>query len=127
GNRKAGGCRDVRGEGPVRSIGFIAVAVMAATAVAQAQEDKRTRIDVESYTIDAQVNPDTQTLSARAAVRFTPLEDQANTATFELNNNLTISRIVDGRGQAIQVSRNQQDNSVRLTFPGSLQKGQPVD
>jgi len=111
----------------VRSIGFIAVAVMAVTAVAQAQEDKRTRIDVESYTIDAQVNPDTQTLSARAAVRFTPLDDQTNTATFELNNNLTISRIVDGKGQAIQASRNQQDNSVRLTFPGSLQKGQPVD
>jgi len=111
----------------VRSIGFIAAALMAATAVAQGQDDKRTRIDVESYTIDAQVNPDTQTLSARAAVRFTPLEDQANTATFELNNNLTISRIVDGRGQTIQVARNQQDNSVRLTFPGSLQKGQPVD
>src|SRR5579884_1220771 len=100
---------------------------MAATAVAQAQEDKRTAIDVESYTIDAQVNPDTQTLSARAAVRFTPLDDQANTATFELNNNLTISRIVDGHGQAIQASRNQQDNSVKLTFPASLQKGQPVD
>ncbi len=100
---------------------------MAATAVAQAQEDKRTAIDVESYTIDAQVNPDTQTLSARAAVRFTPLEDQANTATFELNNNLTISRIVDGHGQTIQAARNQQDNSVKLTFPGSLQKGQPVD
>ena len=57
----------------MRSIGFIAVAVVAVTAVAQAQEDKRTRIDVESYTIDAQVNPDTQTVSARAAVRFTPL------------------------------------------------------
>jgi hypothetical protein len=113
----------------VRSIAFIVVAALAITAAARAQEqeDKRTRIDVESYTIDAQVNPDTQTLSARAALRFTPLEDQANTATFELNNNLTISRIVDGRGQIIQASRNQQDNSVRLTFPGSLPKGQPVD
>ena len=111
----------------MRSIGFIAVAVVAAAAAAQAQEDKGTRIDVESYTIDAQVNPDTQTLSARAAVRFTPLDDQTNTATFELNNNLTISRIVDGQGQAIQAARNQQDNSVRLTFPASLQKGQPVD
>jgi hypothetical protein len=111
----------------VRSIGFVAVTLMAATAVAQTQEDKRTRIDVENYTIDAQVNPDTQTLSARTVVRFTPLDDQANTATFELNNNLTISRIVDGHGQTIQASRNQQDNSVRLTFPTSLPKGQPVD
>jgi aminopeptidase N len=111
----------------VRSIGFIALGALALAASVQGQDEKRTNIDVVSYTIDAQINPDTQTLSARAAVRFTPLDDQASTATFELNNNLTVSRIVDGRGQTIQASRNQSDNSIRLTFPASLPKGQPVD
>ncbi len=116
----------------MRSIGFITVAALAAVSAyaQQSQGDepaRRTRIDVQSYTIDAQVNPDTQTLSAQAAVRFTPLDDQADNATFELNNNLTISRIVDGQGRQIQVSRNPQDNSVRLAFPGPMPKGQPVD
>ncbi|MDP9171915.1 MAG: peptidase M1 [Acidobacteriota bacterium] len=91
-----------------------------------AQDDKRPRIDVENYTIDAQVNPATQTLTARTAVRFTPLDDQTTNAVFELNNNLNISKIVDDKGQSITGSRNQQDNTVRLTFPNTLVKGQPV-
>jgi aminopeptidase N len=90
-----------------------------------AQEDRRSRIDVESYVIDAQVNPETQTLTARATVRFIP-DDQSNTVTFELNNALNISRIVDDKGQSLQSSRNQSDNSVRVSFPDGVRKGQPV-
>src|SRR6266699_2359933 len=90
------------------------------------QEDKRSRIDVDNYTIDAQINPDTQTISARAAVRFVPLDDQTNAVTFELNNALNISKIVDDKGQNVQSSRNQSDNTVRVTFPGGLPKGQPT-
>ncbi len=99
--------------------------ILAASAL-HAQDDKRTRIDVDNYIIDAQVNPDTQTLTARVAVRFIPLDDQITTATFELNNNLNISKIVDDKGQSIQGTRNQQENSVRLTFPAGLPKGQPA-
>jgi len=98
-------------------------ALLAATAL-HAQDDKRSRIDVDSYIIDAQVNPDTQTLSARVAVKFLPQDDQISTATFELNNNLNISKIADDKGQTIQGTRNQQENSVRLTFPAPLPKGQ---
>jgi aminopeptidase N len=96
-------------------------------AALQAQDDKRSsRIDVDSYIIDAQINPDTQTLTARVAVKFLPLDDQISTATFELNNNLNISKIVDDKGQSIQGSRNQQDNTVRLAFPAPLAKNQPA-
>ena len=66
------------------------------------QDEKRSRIDVDSYIIDAQVNPDTQTLTARVAVKFLPLDDRISSATFELNNNLNISKIVDDKGQSIQ-------------------------
>ena len=97
-----------------------------APAIAQRGEDKASRIDVDHYTIDVQINPDTQTLSAKAAVRFLPLDDQITSATFELNNALSISRIVDDKGQTLQSTRNQSDNTVRVTFPSGLPKGQPA-
>src|SRR5665213_1331750 len=110
----------------MRNSGWIALGVMLASQAAMAQDDKRSRIDVDNYVIDAQINPDTQTLTAKATVRFIPLDDQTSTATFELNNNLNISKIVDDKGQTIAGTRNQQENSVRLTFPAPLPKGQPA-
>ena len=121
----------------VKTLGIIALGILAtvgpglaqgnARGVAQgiAQDDKRAGIDVESYTIDAQINPDAQTLTARATVRFVP-GDQTNAATFELNNALNISRIVDDKGQSLQSARNTQDNTVRVTFANTLPRGQPV-
>src|SRR5271154_3619587 len=94
----------------VKTIGLFALGTVLAVAPALGQQDdKRPRIDVDNYTIDVQINPDTQTLTARAAVRFVPLDDRTNSATFELNNALIISRITDEQGQTLQSSRNQQD------------------
>ena len=90
------------------------------------QDEKRARVDVESYTIEAQVNPATQTLAARTVMRFIPQEDAINAVTFELNNNLNISKISDDKGNAITGTRNPQDNTVRLAFATPLQKDQPV-
>ena len=97
-----------------------------AAAQQRGSEDRISKIDVDSYTIDVQINPDTQSLTARAAVRFVPLDDQIASATFELNNALAISRITDEKGQTLQSSRNQSDNTVRVTFPTGLPKGQPA-
>lgn len=97
------------------------VATLAATSL-QAQ-DRRTRIDVDAYAIDAQINPATQTLSAKATVRFYPLEDGINNVTFDLNNALAISKITDDKGQELQSSRQASDHTVRVTYPGSLTKG----
>jgi aminopeptidase N len=112
----------------VKTIGFFVLSIAAAlgSASAQSNEDKRPRIDVDNYTIDAQINPDTQTLTARAAVRFTALDDQTTSVTFELNNALNISRIVDDKGQVLQSQRNQADHTVRVTLPNGLPKGQPA-
>jgi len=80
----------------VNKVGIFVLGAAVAMAPAWAQsEDKRAKIDVDNYVIDVQINPDTQTLTARAAVRFTPLDDQTNTLTFDLNNALNISRITD--------------------------------
>ena len=58
-------------------------------AVAPAQE-RRSRIDVEHYTIDAEINQRTQSLAAKTTVRFVPLDDNVTSATFELNNALNV-------------------------------------
>ncbi len=101
------------------------VTILAATAAIPVfAQSPATHIDVDGYTIDAQINPATQTLNARVAVRFAELDDQANSATFELNNNLNISQITDARGTPLNSSRNQAENTVRVTFPGTLPRGQ---
>src|SRR6476469_8194436 len=104
---------------------WIAVALAATAAIAPAQE-RRSRIDVEHYVINAEINENTQTLAAKAAVRFIPLEDNVTTATFELNNALNVSRVVDESGKQIPASRSQPDFTVRLSFDQPLVKGKPV-
>ena len=52
--------------------------------------------------------------------------EEANNATFELNNALNIARVVDDHGRQVQASRSQQDSTVRLNFDQPLPKGKPV-
>ena len=89
-------------------------------------QDRRSRIDVQQYTIDAEVSPSAQSLAAKASVRFLPLDDNITSVNFELNNALNVARVVDDTGKQIQASRNQQDFSVRLSFDQPLVKGQTV-
>ena len=60
---------------------WITLVLVAAAAQAPGQE-RRARIDVEHYAINAEINENTQTLAARVAVRFVPLEDNVTAATF---------------------------------------------
>jgi hypothetical protein len=95
------------------------VALAAAAQVRQAAG----QIDVESYRIEVKVNPRTQSLSAAAEVRFTPLAD-TSTLSFELNNALNLTSVSDAAGRQIPASRLQQDFTVRLALPAALPKGQ---
>jgi aminopeptidase N len=95
-------------------------------AMAAPAQDRRSRIDVEQYTIDAEISPSAQTIAVKAAVRFTPLDDNVASAAFDLNNALNVSRVLDAQGKQIPASRNQQDSTVRLSFEQPLPKGQPV-
>lgn len=101
------------------------LALLAVASVAGAQE-RRARIDVDHYTINAEVQPRTQSLSANVTVRFTPLDDNITAANFELNNALNVSRVVDGQGKQIPASRSQQDFTIRLSFDQPLPKGKPA-
>lgn len=103
----------------------VALAIAAAAAV-PALAQRRGRIDVQHYAIEAEVNPNTQSLSAKATVRFVPEDDNLNAASFELNNALNVSRVEDGNGRQVPASRSRQDFSVRLSFDPPLERGKPV-
>ena len=93
---------------------------------AQDRGGKSGRIDVDNYSIDAEINPRTQTLTANVKVRFIPLDSDVSSASFELNNAFNVSRVVDDSGRQIPASRSNQDFSVRLSFPAPLAKGKPA-
>lgn len=107
------------------ALGLAALALLGGNFTAQAQSagTQRQRIDVEGYTIMATVNPQAQTLTATAQVRFTPV-DAVSSVAFELNNALNVNRVVDAAGQPVPATRSQQDFTVRLNFPQPLAKGQ---
>jgi tetratricopeptide (TPR) repeat protein len=104
-----------------RFVGTIFVLALGGSAWGQAGRTAP-RMEVQKYTIEANVNPRTQTIEATAKIDFTALENSAD-ATFELNNALAISKAVDGQGAAIQTTRNP-DGTVRVVFPTGLQKSQ---
>ncbi len=102
--------------------------LLAVTAIAlsyAAGQEKRPRIDVDNYQIEAEINPGAQSLSATVVVQFSPLEDILS-AVFELSNSLALSRVTDGAGRQIPATRTPQDYTVRLNFPEKLEKGKPA-
>ncbi len=105
---------------------LVAALAMACLLAAQDRGGKRGRIDVENYAIDAEVNPRTQSLTATVKVRFVALDSDVSSLSFELNNALNISRVVDESGRQIQTSRSTQDNAVRINLPAPLVKGTPT-
>src|SRR5688500_7187594 len=86
-----------------------------------APQERRVRVDVQHYVIDAEINPEAQTIAGKVQVRFIPNEATSSVA-FELNNALNVSQIVDGAGKQVPASRSQQDFKVTLNFPEALQK-----
>ena len=99
--------------------------VLSLLGAAWAQE-RRPRIDVENYLIEAEITPATQTLAAKVRVRFLPQDDGATAAVFELNNALNLSKVEDEGGRQLPASRTQEDHTVRVSFPEPLAKGAPV-
>ena len=106
---------------------FLFVLAMIAGAATSAQaQDRRPRIDVQKYTITAEINPRTQSIVATAKIAFTPV-DAITDASFELNNALTVTKTVDARGQSLPSSRNESDFTIKVPFQGGLPKGQPSE
>jgi aminopeptidase N len=99
------------------------MAVVAACGTAAIAQQPPPRVDVTKYTIEADVNPRTQSLTSTARVDFTPL-DATNELSFELNNALTVSKAVDQQNHPLATSRDAQNFSVKVSFPSGVQKGE---
>jgi Peptidase family M1 domain len=82
---------------------------------------EKTRLRVDNYDIDAEINPRAHKLSAKAKVRFTALDD-LSAATFELHNALRPTKVTDEAGKPLQVERISQDNAIRVALPAGLAK-----
>ena len=100
--------------------------VLASASAAQSPPERRTRIRVDHYNIDAEIQPSTQALIATAEVRFTPLDSNTTSASFELNNALEVQKVTDGKGGVIPDTRDTQNFTVKLAFDPPLPKGQPA-
>lgn len=105
---------------------LLVMLALAPLLAAQQRGSNAGRIDVDNYSIDAEINPRTQSLTANAKVRFVCLDNDVSTASFELNNAFNVSKVVDESGQQISAARSGQDMAVRLSFPAPLPKGKPV-
>src|SRR5258708_31921214 len=104
---------------------WLAAALAASSVFAQERQNARPRIDVQSYIINAQIDPQAQTLSATAQVTFIPA-DNTLPVSFELNNSLNLTRVTDTEGRQIPASRLQEDMSVRVGMPQPLVKCKPA-
>src|SRR5690242_9026330 len=105
-----------------RWILWMAAAAAAGIAAGQSSQASRSRIDVQDYAIDAQVDPGAQSLKATTKVRFIPIDD-VSSVTMELNNALTLDRVTDDDGRQVPASRTSQDMQVRLSLPQTYAKG----
>jgi aminopeptidase N len=82
---------------------------------------EKMRLRVDDYQIDAELTPHTHTLKARAKVKFTALEDLP-IATFQLHNDLRVTKVLDASNKPLSAERLTQDSSVRVQLPDTIKK-----
>src|SRR6202167_2678575 len=103
--------------------GSLALCLMAlVTAPSWAAEKAHLRVD--DYQIEVELTPHLHQISARAKVKFTALSD-LNTAVFELNNGLRVTRVLDDQNQPLSAERVTQDSTIRGPFPARGAKDVP--
>ncbi|HCC57829.1 MAG TPA: peptidase M1 [Solibacterales bacterium] len=108
----------------VRRVKLLALLMAAVPAMLHGQAAKG-RVDVDHYTIDAEINPVAQTLSARAAVHLVALDEGVNSAAFELNGALAIGKVTDDQGHTMNPSRSGTEAGFRIGFD-PLPKGKAL-
>jgi tetratricopeptide (TPR) repeat protein len=82
---------------------------------------EKMRLRVDDYQIDAELSPHSHKLAARAKVKFTPLED-LSVVTFEFNNGLRLTKVLDANNKPLNAERVTQDSTVRIPLTNGLPK-----
>jgi len=83
---------------------------------------EKPRLQVDDYQIEAELTPHLHQLRARAKVKFTALED-LTIASFELHNDLRLTKVLDEHDKPLTAERSTQDSTVRVQLPDGLSKG----
>jgi tetratricopeptide (TPR) repeat protein len=104
-----------------RALSFYLVLFLSFIAARPAKAADKPRLRVDDYQIDAELLPQNHKLTARAVVKITALDDVA-VASFQLNNSLRITKLVDAANKPLNPERNTQDSSVRFALNGGLAK-----
>jgi tetratricopeptide (TPR) repeat protein len=105
-----------------RTLGRVVVTITLAILVPASYAADRQRVQADSYIIQAVVTPETHQLKAVAQVKFTALDD-ISVASFQLQNGLRPTRVLDAEGQTLSAERISQDATVRVSLPAGLSKG----
>lgn len=86
-------------------------------------QERRGRIDVQHYIINAEIDPQAHTLKAEVRVRFSALDPNLSAAFFELNNALSVSSVTSEDGAQCPAARVPQEHGIRVSFPDPLPQG----
>src|SRR5438045_4152157 len=100
---------------------FLAFVLAALCMPARAAE--KVRFHADDYQIDAVLSPHEHKILARTKVKITALED-LNIATFQLHNDLRVTKVSDAAGKPLTTDRNPQNSSVRVSLKSDLKKDQ---
>jgi len=96
---------------------------ISAIAGLSARAAEKTHFRADDYQIDAILSPHDHKITARVKVKITATEEM-NIATFQLHNDLRLTKVVDEAGKALTADRNPQDSSVRITLNSTMAKDQ---
>jgi hypothetical protein len=83
--------------------------------------DQKSHLRVDDYQIEADLNPHSHKISAKAKVKFTALED-LSVVTFELHNALRLTKVTDANNKPLSAERVTQDSSVRIPLTAGMTK-----
>src|SRR5215510_770299 len=84
---------------------------------------EKARLRVDDYQIEAELNPHQHKIGAKAKDKFPALDD-LSVATFELNNALRLTKVLDANNKTLSAERVTQDSTVRIPLSAGMVKGQ---
>src|SRR5690349_24347953 len=84
---------------------------------------EKSHFHADDYQIDAVLGPHEHKITARARVKITALDD-LNIATFQLHNDLRLTKVSDATNKPLTADRMPQDSSVRVSLKSTLPKDQ---
>src|SRR5258708_24025996 len=89
----------------LRRTASVAILCAAMSLIMAEDRTPKTRINVDHYLIEADINPRTQSLTANVPIQFLPVDDNVISFTFKLNNPINLTRVVDEAGRQSPGSR----------------------